>query len=417
MSFWISAQLEQNGALDPDAIQKRLLTISIDGLNAVAPSSLTSETQLMEAELLFRLGAAAYRMDELDTAVASLNRCIECVNEVLENQQLAADATDIRRNHLLRLRGRAVVCRAMVWLKQGLVEPANKALDLELQALETLPADTQEDALYLDELGKGCVGLSKQIDDFRKAEVYLQKARALAGKISGRIQNHPESGIKPNHRSENEPAADGLQTLALMELADRKYDLADADAPKYDFLLHQHLNAIAPYSDSLSSVDRRLYTDASSDNFKITAQDYWDYALEVVSQTDLSKAPNLRDIAFCYEMIASLKNRECEFEQAIIAYRTALEFRSNLHAIEPDNFGDFQALIETRLQLANVLRSSPGENVELGVEDIQQEVTKWIDKHKSAENSEKSRRWYARVFYALRRLAGDTDPTAGNEEF
>ncbi len=414
----ISAELEQNGALDPDAIQKRLLTISIDGLNSVAPSSLTCETQLLEAELLFRLGAAAYRMDELDTAVVSLNRCIECVNELQENQQLAADATDIRRKHLLRLRGRAVVCRAMVWLKQGLVEPAHSALDLELQALESLPADAREDALYLDELGKGCVTLSKQINDFRKAEAYLQKALALAGKITGLIQSHPESGMKPNNRFENEPAADGLQTLAaLTEFADRKYDLADADAPEYDSLLHQHLNAIAPYSNSLSSVDHRLYMDADIDNFKITAQDYWDYALEVVSQTDLSKEPNLRDIALCYEMIASLKYRECDFEQAINAYRSALEFRSKLRAIEPNNVGDFQALIETRLQLADVLRSSPGENVDLGVEDIQREVTKWIDEHKSAENSEKSRRWYARVVYALRQLAGDTNPTAGNEDF
>lgn len=413
----VSDQLEYNELVAPDAVQKSALTISIDGLHAAAESSENNETRLLEAEFQLRLGTVNYRIAEFDDAIKSLTRCVLLVDEIKENSSDTGPNSDNSKKSLSLLRGRANVWRAMAMMKKGMDQRAIESLDSELTTSKSLLTRSQDELLYLDELGIGCVTLGKHLPDFRKAESYLLMTLELAKKMMAIVEEHPSAAIDSEELFYPEFAADKLKSLALMELADRKNRFKHADASKYDFLLYQHRANVAPYDNSLENVDKQLSDDEGSNRSAITAIEYWDYALEMISQNDLTREANLEEIALCYEMIGSLMYQELDFARAKNAFQNAIKFRQRLQKLHPQDSEVFQTLIDARLHLAGVLQSLETNDFETELKEIENEVARWQDENEPASRSKESKRWHARAIFAIDNLANDKNPVPGNEAF
>lgn len=430
----ISDYLEENdwGTVSPDDIQQRALEISIDGLAKASganfdesnsnDSSLAvgknARVKALSAGFQLRLGIVSYRQAKLDESLALLEQTISLSSDLLSNStdKILKKAD---RHRIDNVKTRGEIWEAIVRFNLGEVEVALDSLDRMFEEFNAKSQFTQADLEWIGDLGTVGVEIGRVIES-DLAEEYFLETLGLAQEMYALIDMDRLDAVHNDEMFYPQFAADHIASASLFEIAKLKYASNHPRTAEYDYLLRRHSFLIAPYNAFVESVDNaqaeletELETESETpevnDQGKLSTDKYWEMAINILEESDLSIPQNLNDLAMCNEMLASIYFQCEKNEKAIELLKEANDLREDILDNEPGNEFLFRQWINSRLLLLEVCKSNR-KFCEKGMAQITEDIRVWEQEHLAgAERREEAIRWHRRVLYTLQHLTADMD--------
>ena len=403
--------------IDPDDLQQRALTISIDGLaeatriaeaSNLAGGKKVANTKELEAEFQLRLGVVSFRRGEIEKSIEAVDRTIKLSEELLSADRALGYQPE-KRKRIENVLNRGETWRILARFDQGHAADSISLLDRKIEQFQSRTDFDQADLLWLGDLATVTIKVAQSVED-SLAETYYLASLELAESMYGIIDTNRFQAVHTDETFYAQFAADETTKVALSLLSNLKFRTNSPQVAQYDYRFRKHMFLIAPYTDSIEVLNSDpAETEEFDSDEDLDTYQYWEMTLKMVEQEDMSIARNLDALAVCKEMLASLRHQDGRDDLASELLQDAVDIRGEILDFEPANQRLFRQWINSRMIYLEMIKSDR-RRLEKEIVDIEQDIEDWQAQHgDDAERSRVAIRWHKRVLFTFNQLRSATD--------